>query len=162
IAERLYGGSSDVSFDKRIGYYRHVYAGHVSEPGYRENGSSGGLVSWVLSRLLAGGQIDGVIHVGETGENGNMFEYRISWSVEELASNAKSRYYPVHMDEVLKSALSSGKRFAFVGVPCFVKSVRLLAERDEDVSQCIKYCIAIFCGHFKTKAFAEMIGWQLG
>lgn len=160
LGRLLYG--EDSNFDSRIGYYKNIYAGHVLENGYRESGSSGGLVTWVLSRLLAEGDIDGVIHVGKTGRQGELFEYRISETLEDIVSNAKSRYYPVHMDEVLKRVKSSNGRFAFVGVPCFVKAVRLLAENDEAIASRIKYCISIFCGHFKTKAFSEMIAWQHG
>lgn len=160
LGHLLYGGSS--KFDSRVGYYKEIYAGHVLESGYRENGSSGGLVTWVLIRLLAEGDIDGVIHVGETGRKGELFEYRVSETPQDVIKNAKSRYYPVHMDDVLKRVKLSNKRFAFVGVPCFVKALRLLAENDEEIASRVKYCISIFCGHFKTKAFSEMIAWQQG
>lgn len=154
----LYG--NDSKFDARIGYYKDIYAGHVAEGQYRKDGSSGGLVSWVLTQLFAEGDIDGVIHVGSTGRRGELFEYRLSETLDEIVGNSKSRYYPVHMDDVLRQVKLRKKRYAFVGVPCFVKAVRLLAEHDKDFSENIKYCISIFCGHFKTKAFAEMIALQ--
>ncbi len=160
IGERLYGQSN--KFDERVGYYRGIYAGSVSEAGFREHGSSGGVVTWVLARLLEEGQIDGVIHVGETARPGNLFEYRVSECREDILANAKSRYYPVHMDRMLRQIRGNKKRYAFVGVPCFVKAVRLLAEADPQLAENIRFCISIFCGHFKTKAFAEMIGWQQG
>jgi len=158
LGHSLYG--SDCQFDARIGYYKDIYAGHVTEDEYRRNGSSGGLVTWVLSRLFTEGDIEGVIHVGETGRQGELFEYRISESLDDIVGNSKSRYYPVHMDTVLQQVRQTNKRYAFVGVPCFVKAVRLLAESDAGIAKNIKYCISIFCGHFKTKAFAEMIAWQ--
>lgn len=158
LGRRLYG--SDSRFDTRIGYYKEIYAGHVADGDFRKNGSSGGLVTWVLGRLFADGDIDGVIHVGEAGGAGGLFEYRISETLDDILGNSKSRYYPVHMDAVLQQVRQTSKKYAFIGVPCFVKAVRLLAENDADVAKNIKYCISIFCGHLKTKAFAEMIGWQ--
>jgi len=160
IGESLY--SDEASHDERIGYFQNIYAGFVSEPGFRAQGSSGGMVTWVLARLLDKGLIDGVIHVGETATPGSLFEYRVSESREEILANAKSRYYPVHFDAVLEKIRGDKKRYAFVGVPCFVKSVRLLAEKDPLLAENLRFCIAIFCGHFKTQAFAEMIGWQQG
>lgn len=160
IAQDLYGKTSQ--FDKRIGFYRSIYAGHVAEGDYRRNGSSGGMVTWILSRLFSEGEIDGVIHVGETGRVGDLFEYRISETLHDIETNSKSRYYPVHMDDVLQRIREGNKQYAFVGVPCFVKAVRLLAESDPAIHHNIKYCISIFCGHMKTKAFGELIAWQLG
>lgn len=160
IGRKLYEDGGN--YDKHIGYYKSVYTGHVNDGKLREAGSSGGLATWVLSELFDRGAIDGVIHVGETNEPGNLFEYRVSETKNDIIANAKSRYYPVHMDEVLNNIRGNGKKYAFVGVPCFVKAVRLLAEHDRTIAESIKYCISIFCGHFKTKSFAEMIALQQG
>ena len=158
IAKSLY--AVDGRYDERVGFYNNNYVGFVAESQYRENASSGGMVSWVLAELFKRGEIDGVIHVAE-GCN-DIFEYQVSESLGEITGKSKSRYYPVHYDDALRKVLGNGKKYAFVGVPCFVKSIRLLAENNKDVAESIKYCIAIFCGHLKTKAFAEMIAMQQG
>lgn len=158
FGSKLFGDSP--GFDRRIGYFRALYAGHVSESEFRRNGSSGGLVTWVLSQLLSEGDIDAVIHVGSTGNQSELFSFRISETHEDIRAHAKSRYYPVHMDEVMAKVLDSDKRYAFVGVPCFVKAVRLMCESNAALAERIRFCIAIFCGHLKSKSFAEMIAWQ--
>lgn len=158
ISTKLY--RHNIDYDERIGSYISNFIGFVAEPRYRESGSSGGMVSWVLAQLLKRGEIDGVIHVG--ARDGTGYEYRVSETLDELLENSKSRYYPVHYNEVLNSILGNGKKYAFVGVPCFVKSVRLLALKNEQVAESVKYCIAIFCGHLKTKAYSEMISMQQG
>lgn len=160
IGNQLYGTLN--KHDSRIGYYNEIYAGHVAEGEYRKNGSSGGVVTWVLHELMAQNHIDAVIHVGEVNKVGELFGYKISHSKEEIRSHSKSRYYPVHISDVMKEVKLNNLRYAFVGVPCFVKAVRLLALNDPIIAERIKYCIAIFCGHLKTKAFSEMIGWQQG
>ena len=158
IAESLYSGND--KYDKRVGYYTGIFVGFAAELDYRQNASSGGMISWILAQLMEQGEIDGVIHVGESIGGG--YEYRVSESLTEVLRNSKSRYYPVHFDEALQSVLGNGKRYAFVGVPCFVKAVRLLGLGSEMVSESIKFTIAIFCGHLKTKAFSEMIAMQQG
>lgn len=160
LGHRMYGALD--KHDPRIGYYNDVYAGHVIEGEYRKNGSSGGITTWVLDELLSQNHIDAVIHVGELGRVGELFGYKISHSSNELRSHAKSKYYPVHISDVMEEVKSNNLRYAFVGVPCFVKAVRLLAINDPIIAERIKYCIAIFCGHLKTKAFSEMIAWQQG
>ena len=160
IAEELYSESDH--FDKRVGYFRGVFTGYVDEGSYRENGSSGGVTTWVLQQLLEQKKIDGVIHVGSSTATGTLFEYKISENIDEVLENSKSRYYPVHFDSVLNEIKKTNKVYAFVGVPCFIKSVRLLMKADSDLRNRIKYCLAIFCGHTKSKSFSEMIGWQMG
>lgn len=159
ISKKLY--EEDAFFDKTVGYYQKVYTGYVADINVRKNSSSGGLVTWLLTELLKAGEIDGVIHVGEQTIGSELFSYRISETIEEISANAKSRYYPVHFDEVVKQVKVSEKKYAFVGVPCFIKSIRLLALTDPAIQKNIVFCVSLFCGHFKTKAFAEMIGWQL-
>lgn len=160
ISKKLY--EEDASFDKTVGYYQKVYTGYATDSHVRGNSSSGGLVTWVLSELLKTGEIDGVIHIGEQSVQGELFAYRISETIEEIQANAKSRYYPVHFDDVIKQVMNSDKKYAFVGVPCFIKAVRLLALSDPTIQKNIVFCVSLFCGHFKTKAFSEMIAWQQG
>ena len=160
ISKKLY--EEDALFDQTVGYYQKVYTGYVTDINIRENSSSGGLVTWVLSELLRTGEVDGVIHVGEQSVRGELFSYRISETIEEIQANAKSRYYPVHFDGVIKKVMNSDKKYAFVGVPCFIKAVRLLALSDITIQKNIVFFVSLFCGHFKTKAFSEMIAWQQG
>lgn len=147
-------------YDPQVGFYSEILAGHVARGSFRARGSSGGVTSWVLVQMMEAGLIDGVIHVGETGQQGALFEYRLSHSVAEVISGGKSRYYPVQMADVLRQVRESDKRYALVGVPCFIKAARLLAEQDDVLAQRLVFFLAIFCGHLKSKAFAEMIAWQ--
>ena len=158
ISRSLYADNG--CFDERVGFYLSNYVGFVTESTYRESASSGGIVSWVLVELFRRGEIDGVIHVAEGQDD--IFEYQVSETIGEITRKSKSRYYPVHYENALDKVLGNGKKYAFVGVPCYVKSIRLLARNNKSVNESIKYCIAIFCGHLKTKGFAEMIAMQQG
>lgn len=150
--------------DGRIGFFRSLYAGYVVEGAIREKATSGGIITWLLTELLATNKIDGVIHVknAESDESGCLFEYAISRNASSVLAGAKSRYYPVEASKVLRYVRENPGRYAFVGIPCFVKAVRNLMLNEPVFAESIKYCIGIVCGHLKSKAFADCFGWQAG
>lgn len=165
LSQDIYSSVNNVKYDQRIGYYLENYAGHVNKGGFRDRGSSGGTGTWILYELLEQGLIDGVIHVKETVHKkagDPLFNFNISTSIDEVKKGAKSRYYPVEMSGVLKEIKMREGRFAIVGVSCFIKSIRLLANHDPVIKERIKYTVGLICGHKKSKRFAEMIAWQSG
>lgn len=147
--------------DARLGRYARAYAGFVRTGDHRSNGSSGGVTSWLLTRLVENGHVDGIVHV-LPGETGRLFQYGVSTTVEGVAHGAKSRYYPVELSGALRLVRERPGRYAVVGVPCFVKAARLLAMHDTRYEASFKFFIALFCGHLKTPAFAESLAWQIG
>ncbi len=163
IAAKLFGTSCEY-FDG-IGYCLRSYAGFVREGSFRANGSSGGLGTWLAHELLIGGHVDRVIHVKSCSTAhgaGVLFRMAVSSSPEEVLDGAKSRYYPVEMSAALKEVKATAARYAIVGLPCFIKAVRLLANCDEQFRQGIHVCISLVCGHLKSTCFADMLAWQMG
>lgn len=150
-------------FDQHIGRFEAAYVGHVSEPAYRREGSSGGLTSWVAAELLRTGLVDGVAHVLPTDPaGGRHFNYRVSRSPEALKQGAKSRYYPVDLSQVLREIRTVPGRYAIVGVPCFIKAVRLVGRIDPLVRERVTHTLGLFCGHMKSATLVESFAWQLG
>lgn len=165
IAAELFG--DEAAWHADIGFHRETYVGHVVEGGFRERGSSGGMGSWLASELLATGLVDGIVHVTPcaepSGDRTLLFRYRISRSLDDVGRGGGSRYYPICLADVLAELRSHpGERFAIVGIPCFIKAVRLLARQDPALASSVAYCIGLVCGHLKSAAYAEFIGWQLG
>ncbi|OUR82902.1 hypothetical protein A9Q82_05435 [Cycloclasticus sp. 46_120_T64] len=158
LGKELYGGSVN-NFDTRVGFYRNIYAGNVTDNTQRLNSSSGGITSWLTEKLLESNEVDAIVHVGVDGE---LFKYKVSRSVAELRmkSNKKSRYYPVSYQDVMTQLKESDEIIAFVGIPCFIKSIRLLQK--EGFLNNIKFCISLLCGHMKLSGFAESLAWQVG
>jgi len=161
LAEEAFHEKS-MKYSRTVGYHNAIFSGHVTDLNDRINSSSGGLATWLLCELLRLGRIDGVIHVGKPNQTDDLFAYKISTTIPEIKENTKSRYYPVELSETLKKLEDNGKRFALVGIPCYIKAVRLLSKENPLIKKAISYYIGIFCGHLKSKAFAEMIGWQAG
>ena len=145
-----------------IGHYKSLYAGHVINDDIRLKATSGGIITWTLNKLLQENYIDAVIHVKRSEKEGSIFEYGISTNIEDVLKGAKSRYYPVEISSVMDYVKNNDLRYAFVGLPCFVKAVRKYALVDDDISKRIKFFIGLVCGHLKSKAFAEYVGWQAG
>lgn len=150
--------------DRRLGYFlpNGLLAGRIVDDEVVQNSSSGGLTTWLLQALLARGLVDSVMHVEPTTSKDQLFKYCISTSVGALADRGKSRYYAVEMSEILRQVANSDHRVVIVGVPCFIKAVRLLQNEDAVLRQRVLYTVGLVCGHMKSSGFAELLGWQLG
>lgn len=158
IAERVI---ADAPFaDPRVGKYTAIHAGRVSSDDYLNDSSSGGMTSWLVGKLLEGGHVDGVIHVG-SGEN-DLFAYAVSCSMAEVRGKRKSAYYSTSFADAIETIRGDGRRYALVGVPCFVKAARLVCLDDPALDAQLRYFVGLVCGHLKSAAFAEFLAWQCG
>lgn len=149
--------------DPSVGTHLSVGAGHVTGDGFRDGGSSGGMTSWFLHRLLEEDEIDAVLHV-KPGESPTdpLFGFGVSETVAQMRAGAKTRYYPVEMSAVLRHVRETPGRYAVVGVPCFVKAVRLSQLADPILAERIRFCVGLVCGHLKSARFAESLAWEQG
>lgn len=146
------------------GFHRKIVAGHVAAGDFRERGTSGGLTSWMLFELLSAGHVDGVIHVTSTyGElPGPLSRYTISRSIEELLDGRKSRYHVQTLAEVMSEVRAAPGRYAVVGVPCFIKAVRLLTASDTELQERVVFTVSLVCGHYKSTLYSEYLAWSAG
>ncbi|MGQ3091254.1 MAG: Coenzyme F420 hydrogenase/dehydrogenase, beta subunit C-terminal domain, partial [Methylophilus sp.] len=151
-------------YDQRVGYYSTIYSGRRVSEDTLLNSSSGGLTSLVATELLKQGHVDGIIHVGknQSADNDALFSFVVSYSEAEADKHKKSQYYSLSFDAVLKQVRGDGKRYVFVGVPCFIKALRNIALHDEVLAKQITFTLGLVCGHLKSSAFAELLSWQLG
>lgn len=120
------------------------------------------MISWLAAKMLEEGLVDAVVHAKDGPDPEHMYTIQVSHTVEELNSGAKSKYYPVEMSEALKYVRTHDERFLFIGIPCFVKAVRLLCKEDPVLQERIKYCIGLVCGHLKSDFFAKAEAWESG
>ncbi len=160
IAAELY---PDLTIDSSLGRYARTIAGHVTEGDFREVGGSGGMVSWVLAELLRKGEVDAVLHVVPTGgldADRMLFRYAVSDNEEAIRAGSKSRYYPIEMSKVLQQIVENDNRYAIVGLPCFIKAVRLLERSGRIPVGRVAFCIGLVCGHLKSRYFADYLAWQ--
>lgn len=160
IAKDLFDGVLG-DYHPALGFYQECWVGHA--PATRMLGSSGGLGTWFSVSLLKQGIVDKVISVAPVRENTPpYFQYTISSTPEEVLSCAKSRYYPVHVADVLELVKKEKARYAMVALPCVLKAIRLAQNADKVLREHIKFCIALFCSGAKTAFFLEYLVAQSG
>jgi coenzyme F420-reducing hydrogenase beta subunit len=150
--------------DPQIGRYDAAYVGHALEPGFRERGSSGGMVSWVAAELLRRGLVDGIAHVApaDPQEGGRLFHYHIARDPAALMAGAQSRYYPVELSGVLREMREVPGRYAVVGIPCFIKAVHLARRSDPLLRDRIAFTLGLVCGHMKSRHMVDSFALQMG
>ncbi|WP_083488152.1 Coenzyme F420 hydrogenase/dehydrogenase, beta subunit C-terminal domain [Stenotrophomonas koreensis] len=147
---------------KLLGNFTQTFAGRVSNDAYVLGSSSGGLTSWLLSKLVQLGIVDGVINVGAAGEDAQeIFRYSVA-TESELRNRRKSQYYATTMADVLELIKDEPKRYVLVGVPCYIKAARAMCKEDPKIAQRLVFFVALVCGHMKTQAYAESLAWQVG
>lgn len=148
--------------DEHIGRFEAAYVGHAQDEDFRQAGSSGGMVTWMATELLRRDMVDAVAHVSASAEPGRpLFGYRVSRSEREVRAAAKSRYYPIELSSVLREIRAMPGRYAVVGVPCFIKAVRLLCAQDPVLRERVVFTLGLFCGHMKSARLVESFAWQM-
>jgi coenzyme F420-reducing hydrogenase beta subunit/O-antigen/teichoic acid export membrane protein len=148
-----------------LGAFQATFAGYVREGDFRQAGSSGGLGKWILAELLRRGDVDAVIQVKARqpdADNPALYAYQVDHTFEQVRAGSKSAYYPVEMSGVLRYVKDHPARYAIVGIPCFIKAVRLLMHSDPVFAERITCCIGLVCGHLKSAHFSDMLAWQVG
>lgn len=162
LGEELFGKSVGIKYNPRIGYYLNLYAGHVIDDNIRLGSSSGAVTSWILDKLLSKRVVDYVIHVKQSESEDVLFEYGISRNSEELFSGSKTKYYPVELSKVLEIVRTNEGKYAIVGIPSFITSVRLLCKVDQVIRDRLVLTVGLICGHVKSSHFTSYLGLQCG
>ena len=162
ISNKLFKNIENIKFHKHIGHYLGLYAGYVKDSNIREKATSGGITKWILYDLLKNKKIDGVIHVTRKKDNNQLFEYTIGTSKEDIFNGSHSAYYTNNFSGVMNTIMNekNDKKYAFIGVPCYCKSMRLLCEENTKIKNKIAFVIGILCGHMKTKNYAKFMAWE--
>ena len=163
LAKELYANNAE--YDPTLGYYEQSYAGYVLEDDFRENGTSGGMGTWLAVELLKKGLIDGVIHVKQVDRKETLdpfYKYAISSTVEEAKASSKTRYHIVEMSEILQLIEGSDKKYLFIGVPCMCKSIRRLQTTDKALKEKIPFVFSLVCGHLKSINWSLSLVWGAG
>lgn len=163
LATALFNDPS-IAIDTRIGRYLACFAGWALEDDLRSRASSGGIATWMQRELLSRDLVDAVLNVTPRTGSGKdpLFSFTVARSTDEVVSNAKTRYYPVEMSDVISHMIDTPGRYAVTGTPCFAKALRLAARQSPVLTERLHYVLGIVCGHLKTAAFAEALAWQCG
>ena len=163
LAKTAFGQTRGISHAPESGYYLDCYVGYSTINNHRLNGASGGMATWFLEKLLNDGVVDKVVCV--TPNNGDvekLYHFDILNTAESVRDNSKSCYYPVEISDVVSRILNEKGRYIIVGLPCFIKSLRLAMRKNKRLQQRIVVLVGLVCGQTKSKFFVEYLASLLG
>ncbi len=157
IAAGLFGYQEGIKHRSETGYYLQCFTGHVSDQEARLAATSGGIITWLAGEMLSSGKVDVVACVGQCDGGENLFEYQLIRDSADIHKCKKSRYYPVEVSGIIRKIKELNERVLFIGLPCFIKAMRLAMELDHVLKDRIVYMIGLFCGHLKTKNYSAYL-----
>jgi coenzyme F420 hydrogenase subunit beta len=144
------------------------------EDDWRENAQDGGVVTSVLSHLLAAGEIDGALIATESDEDPWKAESFLATSHEELVANAGSFYNQTmalgnldlsQWEEKLPDKDPEDLSLAVVGTPCEIEGIRALEDFEWDLQaqeaglRAVEYRIALMCT--KNFNYERLLGQEI-
>lgn len=141
--------------DAWLGINRKIYTANASDLELRKQASSGGVLSAMLIFLLDKKKVDGVIVTRFSHNNPLLPETFIARSAQEIIQAKGSKYCPVSANKILSDAMNSGGKYAFVGLPCHIQSLRLLQEEKPEYRLCIPYVFGLMCSNTSTAKGTE-------
>jgi coenzyme F420 hydrogenase subunit beta len=157
LSTRAFSDEEHVRHKTETGYYLESFAGYSLSHEHRLNSASGGLTTWFLQALLENELADKVICVTPHNELDKLYHFTIIEDPNDIQKSAKSCYYPIEMSEVIKEVLNFDARYAVVGLPCFLKSIRQASLTNRRLRARIKWLVGLVCGQNKSKLFAEYL-----
>ncbi|SEM43875.1 Coenzyme F420-reducing hydrogenase, beta subunit [Chryseobacterium taichungense] len=141
----------------RIGKYNNVFVGYSNE--YRETSSSGGVATYILEFLLKEKIVD---HLFVVGQKDDRYGYQWISDVRDLEKISKTRYYPVNLEGLFEHINNKVGKIAIVGIPPFLKAIRLKQYYYPEYQEKIKFLIAIISGGVKGTFFTEYLAQKSG
>jgi coenzyme F420 hydrogenase subunit beta len=152
----------DLQYHHIWGPIASVETGYASDPQVRYRGSSGGVISAICIFLLETGAVDFVLQTSADPNDPIGNTTRQSLTKEDILGAAGSRYAPSSPLADLDKYLAMGKRFAFVGKPCDVASLRRLELQDRRVAELIPFKLAFFCAGVPSRLGTKRVLDKLG
>lgn len=144
------------------GPYHRCMAGHATNPDVRHRASSGGAVSALAIHALETGLVERVLHIEADPDHPTRNRTKWSRNSAEIVDGAGSRYAASSPLETIDEALAQGGSFAFIGKPCDVSALRLLATVDARVAACVPLMLSFFCAGLPSHAGADRIITKMG
>ena len=161
IGKDLYGSIPGAIHRPETGYCLSAYVGYAGEA-LRSCGASGGMATWLLERSLKDGIVDRVVCVTPNGDPDKLFSFTVFNSPEAVRRGAGSAYYPVEMSEVVRYILDTPGRYAIIGLPCFIKAIRLAQAQNKKLDERVVITLGLVCGQLKNRFFTDYVAALAG
>lgn len=134
----------EMDFDNIWGRTKKVYYGWSMNDKIRSIASSGGVLTEIAAFLLESQIVDAIIHVCADPNDPTRTICCISNCTDQLISRCGSRYSISHPLSNI-SEIDLKKRYAFIGKPCDIVSLKNFMKIDVSISKAIIYTLSFFC-----------------
>lgn len=160
LARQCFASESENQLSPEVGYYSVPLLGYSCVDGHRDNGASGGMVTFILQELFRRGEIDGAVCVQHSvGAASARFEMAILKSAAEVRAAASSKYCPTECSKVIYSILheSEDRQYAIVALPCFASGIRRAIKAIPRLRRRVKYILGLVCGSCPSMYYSELL-----
>jgi coenzyme F420 hydrogenase subunit beta len=129
-----------------VGHVRKSYVGYATDEAIRQHAASGGVITRALIYLLEHRMIDGAIILCQGRPTPWQAEPIIASNVHEVLQASQSVYVPAPVNTILAKLHHLSGRFAYVGLPDQIASIRKLQQLDHADALKIVYTFGVYCG----------------
>ncbi|MCM1252772.1 MAG: Coenzyme F420 hydrogenase/dehydrogenase, beta subunit C-terminal domain [Clostridium sp.] len=143
-SEKLFEKSYDTG--KLFGAYQSIWNAYAKEEKIRHIGSSGGVITQLLLFLLEKNVVEGVVGVRRKKNSPCEFESFIAKNREQIIEAAQSKYVMLPVNQVIRDIKKSGKKVAYVGLPCQIHGMRKAMDKNVWLKEQVVVLLAPFCG----------------
>lgn len=142
------------NFKEEVGWYQNSFIGFNKNPIERKNSASGGLLSFILKKLLKDNIVDRVTIIKYSNSNSdNLFEAVSIKDYNDVESGAGSIYHPVEFSKIIKEIKNNDYKWAVVGVPCLCANIRNVKQ----ISSKIKFVFGLACGMYQNSFYTKLL-----
>ncbi|MFH1732248.1 MAG: Coenzyme F420 hydrogenase/dehydrogenase, beta subunit C-terminal domain [Planctomycetota bacterium] len=128
-----------------LGVQRGCYFAHATDENIRYRSSSGGLVTALLNYALGQNLIDAALVVRMSDHDPLEPEAVLAATAEEVVEACGSKYCPTTLARPLREIAERDGRFAVVGLPCHMHSIRKWEAVSPAVRKRIRFHFGILC-----------------
>lgn len=143
LTENIFGKRFQVT--NPMGEFQKIFVGHATDETVRRNASSGGVITQLLVYLLEKREIDGAVVT--TSDSIKFWKAKpfLALNKDEILGATQSKYVISSVNQILKQVRRIKGRFAFVGLPCHVHSLRKLCQIDRKLAEKITLIVGLYC-----------------
>jgi len=142
LAERFLGERPD---EGMLGVRRACYFAHACDEDIRYRSASGGLVTALLLYALQQDIVDAAVVTRMSDRDPLETEAILAETPEQVAGASGSKYCPSTIGPPLREILERDGRFAVVGLPCQLHSLRKLEAITQELCHKIRFHFGILC-----------------
>jgi len=140
----------DIPMDPWLGIYKELLTSNATDKELRFNSSSGGSLTALLLFLIERKIVDGAIVTRFSRNDPLMPEVIIAKTRKDIMESIGSKYCPVPANIALKEVARIPGKYAFVGLPCHIHSLRIMMDKYAIYRERIILILGLMCSHTNT------------